>query len=221
MSQHFFRAIEALKQKILSLGTVVEDRIGKAIDSVVKHDEELALEVVKGDNDIDDMEVEIEEDCLKILALYQPVAVDLRFVVAALKINNDLERMGDKAVNIARRGEYLAASPKGDLPDSLTAMAREVESMVKRCLDAFVREDTALALQVCADDRAVDRHNRAMHKYIQEQIRRHPEDVERLIHTLSVARHLERIGDLATNIAEDVVYTVEGKIVRHRTGSYK
>jgi phosphate transport system protein len=220
MSQHFFREVEALKQQLLTLGTLVEDRIAKAIDSVMKHDAELALQVVRGDNEIDEMEVEVEEECLKILALYQPVAVDLRFVVAVLKINNDLERMADKAVNIARRAEYLAQFSKTSLPPSLAAMAKESEAMVRHCLDAFVQEDTALARQVCADDRAVDRYNRDMHKYIQEQIRLHPEDVERLIHTLSVARHLERIGDLATNVAEDVIYTVEGAIVRHRTSAY-
>ena len=220
MAQHFLREIEALKQKLLGLSAMVEERIAKAIDSVVKHDATLALEVVEGDNDVDQMEVEVEEDCLKLLALYQPVAVDLRFVVAVLKINNDLERMADKAVNIARRAEYLSQHPRQTLPSSLTAMAREVELMVRHSLDALVQDDTALARQVCANDRAVDRHNREIHREIQDQIRSNPDDVERLVHTLSVARHLERIGDLATNVAEDVIYTVEGEIVRHRTKAY-
>ena len=220
MPQHFLREIEALKQKLLGLSAMVEERIAKAIDSVVKHDAGLALEVVEGDNEVDQMEVEVEEDCLKLLALYQPVAVDLRFVVAVLKINNDLERMADKAVNIARRAEYLAQYPRQTLPSSLTAMAREVELMVRHSLDALVQDDTMMARQVCADDRAVDRYNREIHREIQEQIRSNPDDVERLVHTLSVARHLERIGDLATNVAEDVIYTVEGEIVRHRTGAY-
>ncbi len=220
MAQHFLREIEALKQKLLGLSAMVEERIAKAIDSVVKHDATLALEVVEGDNDVDQMEVEVEEDCLKLLALYQPVAVDLRFVVAVLKINNDLERMADKAVNIARRAEYLSQHPRQTLPSSLTAMAREVELMVRHSLDALVQDDTTLARQVCANDRAVDRLNREIHREIQDQIRANPDDVERLVHTLSVARHLERIGDLATNVAEDVIYTVEGEIVRHRTGAY-
>ena len=140
MAQHFLREIEALKQKLLGLSAMVEERIAKAIDSVVKHDSVLALsKLSRGDNDIDQMEVEVEEDCLKLLALYQPVAVDLRFVVAVLKINNDLERMADKAVNIARRAEYLAQHPRQTLPSSLTAMAREVELMVRHSLDALVQ----------------------------------------------------------------------------------
>src|SRR5688500_3571445 len=108
MSQHFFREIESLKKKLLTLGAVVEERIAKALAAVVQHDMQLALEVVEGDTEIDQMEVDVEEDCLKLLALYQPVAIDLRFVVAVLKINNDLERMADHAVNIARRAEHLA-----------------------------------------------------------------------------------------------------------------
>lgn len=218
MSQHFFREVEALKQKLLSLGTLVEDRIAQALDALVKRDAELAQQIIDGDDDIDEMEIEIEEDCLKILALYQPVAVDLRFVVAVLKINNDLESMADKAVNIARRTKSLIELPNIALPPSLSAMAREAKAMVKHCLDAFVQEDATLARRVCADDRAVDRYHRELYKQLQDQLRTHPEDVERLLHVVSVVRHLERIGDLATNVAEDVIYNVEGAIVRHRTG---
>jgi phosphate transport system protein len=165
-------------------------------------------------------EVEVEEDCLKILALYQPVAIDLRFVVAVLKMNNDLERMADTAVNIARRAEYLASQPQVDLPPSLTDMTQKVQGMVKQSLDAMVQGDTALARKVCVADREVDQLNKAMHVWIQEEMRKHPDQIERLMHTLSISRHLERIGDLATNVAEDVIYTVEGEIVRHRTQAY-
>ena len=220
MSQHFLREIETLKKKILTVGAVVEERIAQAITAVVKHDAALAQQVAEGDDEINEMEVEVEEDCLKILALYQPVAIDLRFVIAVLKMNNDLERMADTAVNIARRAEYLAQYPLVDLPPSLAEMTQKVQAMVKQSLDALVQGDTALARKVCVADREVDHLNRDMHVRIQQEIRAHPEQVERLIHTLSVSRHLERIGDLATNVAEDVIYTVEGEIVRHRIATY-
>jgi phosphate transport system protein len=220
MSQHFQREIEHLKKKLLAVGAVVEESIARAITAVMQHDAELARQVAAGDVEVDHMEVDVEEDCLKILALYQPVAIDLRFVVAVLKINNDLERMADLAVNIARRAEYLASIPKHDVPPNLEEMARKTQEMVKHCLDAFVDADVAVAREVCAADHDVDQLNRDMHVLIQDQIRATPEDVERLIHTLSVSRHLERIADLATNIAEDVIYTVGGEIVRHRVVAF-
>ncbi len=220
MSQHFLREIDTLKKKILTVGAVVEERIAQAITAVVKHDAALAQQVAEGDDEIDEMEVEGEEDCLKILALYQPVAIDLRFVVAVLKMNNDLERMADTAVNIARRAEYLARYPQIDLPPSLAEMTQKVQAMVQQSLDALVQGDTALARKVCVADREGAQLNRAVHVRIQQEIREHPDQGERLIHTLSVSRHLERIGDLATNVAEDVIYTVEGEIVRHRIATY-
>jgi phosphate transport system protein len=220
MSQHFFREIEVLKKQLLSMSAVVEERIAQALEAVFKRNEKLAQQVAEGDDEIDQREVEVEEECLKLLALYQPVAVDLRFIVAVLKINNDLERMADTAVNIARRAEYLAKFPKVDLPADLTQMAKKVQIMVQQSLDALVRSDTVMARKVCVADREVDEHNRAMHIFIQDAIREHPDNVERLIHMLSISRHLERIGDLATNVAEDVIYTVEGEIVRHRTVAY-
>ncbi|MBM3224013.1 MAG: phosphate signaling complex protein PhoU [Candidatus Tectomicrobia bacterium] len=220
MSQHFIREIETLKKKILAVGAAVEERISQAITAVVRRDARLAQQVTEGDDEIDEMEVEVEEDCLKILALYQPVAIDLRFVVAVLKMNNDLERMADTAVNIARRAEYLASHPQVDLPHSLMDMTYKVQNMVKQSLDALVQSDPDLARKVCVADREVDQLNKDMHVRVQEEIRMHPDQVERLIHTLSISRHLERIGDLATNVAEDVIYTVEGEIVRHRTLAY-
>ena len=148
------------------------------------------------------------------------MAIDLRFVVAVLKINNDLERMADHAVNIARRAEYLATYPDAALPLDLEVMVQKTQTMVRESLDAFVRQDAVLARRVCAADREVDQLNRQMHVLIQQQIHTNPERVEQLIHQLSVSRQLERIADLATNVAEDVVYTVEGAIIRHRTSSY-
>jgi phosphate transport system protein len=220
MSQHFLREIEHLKKKLLVVGAKVEESIAKAIAAVVKRDAELALEVVQGDEEIDQMEVDVEEDCLKILALHQPVAIDLRLVVAVLKINNDLERMADHAVNIARRAEYLATYHDVDLPSDLEVMLHRTQTMVRQSLDALVNQDTTLARKVCHDDEEVDQLNRKMHVLIQDKIRTNPDRVEQFVHQLSVSRQLERIADLATNVAEDVVYTVEGEIIRHRTSAY-
>lgn len=220
MSQHFLREIEHLKKRLLVVGAKVEESIAKAIAAVVKRDAKLALEVVQGDEEIDQMEVDVEEDCLKILALHQPVAIDLRLVVAVLKINNDLERMADHAVNIARRAEYLATYSAVELPADLELMLHKTQTMVRQSLDALVNQDTTLARKVCRDDEEVDQLNRQMHTLIQDRIRADPERVEQLIHQLSVSRQLERIADLATNVAEDVIYTVEGEIIRHQTAAY-
>lgn len=220
MSEHFLREIENLKKKILAVSAVVEESIARSIAAVIKHDASLAQQVAEGDEEINHMEVDVEEDCLKLLALYQPVAVDLRFVVAVLKINNDLERMGDLAVNIARRAEYLATFPKLDISSNLQEMAQKTQTMVKHSLDALVESNTELARQVCVADNEIDASNRQMHRLIQDQIRADPEQVDRLLHLLSVSRHLERIADLATNVAEDVIYSVEGAIVRHRTAAF-
>jgi phosphate transport system protein len=220
MSRHLHREIEHLKKKILGVGAMVEESIAKAIAAVIKRDAKLALEVVESDDVIDQSEVDVEEDCLKILALHQPVAIDLRFVVAVLKINNDLERMADHAVNIARRAEYLASYTNVDLPPDLEVMLQKTQTMVRESLDALVQQDVELARKVFHGDNEVDQLNRQMHVLIQEQIRANPERVEQLIHQLSVSRQLERIADLATNVAEDVVYTVEGEIIRHRAESY-
>lgn len=215
MTIHFQREIDHLKKQILNVGAVVEERIAGAITAVMKHDAVLARQIVEGDHEINQMEIDVEEECLKILALYQPVAVDLRFVVSVLKINQDLERMSDLASNIGRRAEYLADMPKAVIPTELEEMSKHTQEMVKHCLDALVESNVTIAQQVCKADDEVDQHNRRMHVLIQDQIRQNPDDVERLFNLLSVSRHLERIADLATNVAEDVIYTVQGDIIRH------
>jgi len=155
------------------------------------------------------------------LALYQPVAIDLRFIITALKINNDLERIGDLAVNIAERAEFLAGQKPVDVPFDFDAMADKTQSMLSQSLDALVDMDCNLAYQVCAADDEVDAINRQMYDQVKQSIRNNPEQVDSLIHLLSVSRHLERVADHATNIAEDVIYMVEGKIVRHKAEKYK
>ena len=150
MTRHFEREIENLKRKVLSLGTLVEETVHRAITAISKRDPKAAREVMDGDIEIDHMEVEVEEDCLKILALHQPVAIDLRFIVAVLKINNDLERIGDLAVNIAERALFLASRPVVDVPFDFVLMSEKVESMLRHSLDSLVNMDTGLARRVCA-----------------------------------------------------------------------
>jgi phosphate transport system protein len=221
MPQHLQREIEKLKRKILALSTVVEESVQKAVKSVEQRNSKLAMSVIGNDIKIDHTEVDVEEECLKVLALYQPVAIDLRFIVAVLKINNDLERIGDLAVNIAERAAFLATQPKIAIPFDLQGMAEKSQTMLKRSLDALVNMDSHLAREVCASDDEVDALNRDMYSQVKIGINRHPDDVESLIHFLSISRHLERIADHATNIAEDVIYMVDGEISRHKTEEYK
>jgi phosphate transport system protein len=216
MTKHIQRQVDVLKQKILYVGTLVEEAIAKAIAALINRDAKLAEKVVDADNLIDRMEVEVEEECLKILALYQPVAADLRFVVAVLKINNDLERMGDLAQNIAKRAMYLAKADPMDLTIDFRSMAAKAQNMVKQSLDALVNSDAPLARLVRTEDDEVDRARQQFRDQIMEAIRKRPERVEHLLKLNSVSKHLERLADMATNVAEDVIYMVEGEIVRHQ-----
>ena len=216
MTRHIERQIESLKERILRVGTLVEEAISKSITALINRDVPLAQRVMANDEEIDRMEVEVEEECLKILALYQPVAADLRLVVAVLKINNDLERMGDLAKNIAKRVAQLAGQTI-DLPAEIRSMAMQAQEMVKQCLDAVVRGDPALARQVREEDDAVDAARQRVQRRVMAGIKADPENAESLLRINSVSKHIERIADMATNIAEDVVYMVEGDIVRHRS----
>jgi phosphate transport system protein len=217
MTRHIERQIENLKERILRLGTLVEEAISKSITALINRETALAQRVMANDVDIDAMEVEVEEECLKILALYQPVAADLRFVVAVLKINNDLERMGDLARNIAKRVTQLEGGDPYDLPPEIRMMATQAQEMVRQCLDAVVKRDPTLARQVREEDDIVDEARQRIQRRVLQGIKDRPENVENLLRINSVSKHIERIADMATNIAEDVVYMVEGDIVRHRT----
>ena len=216
MTQHIHRQIDALKQKILYVGTLVEEAIANAISALINRDAVMARKVIANDAVIDRMEVEVEEECLKILALYQPVAMDLRFVVASLKINNDLERMGDLAKNIAKRVSYLAGAETMEVPVDFRSMAMQAQQMVKQSLDALVNADAALARQVRDEDDEVDESRQRIRQQVLAAIRRNPERTEYLLKLNSVSKHLERLADMATNVAEDVIYMVEGEIVRHQ-----
>lgn len=217
MTRHIERQIGNLKEKIRRVGTVVEEAISKSISAVINRDVQLAQRVLASDDAIDRMEVEVEEECLKILALYQPVAADLRFVVAVLKINNDLERMGDLAKNIAKRVAQLEGAGPVDLPPEIRTMAMQAEEMVRECLAAVIDADPVLARRIREQDDVVDQARQKVRKRILAGIKEHPENVEVLLRINSITKHIERIADMATNIAEDVVYMVEGDIVRHRS----
>jgi phosphate transport system protein len=218
MTRHLQREIEALKKNLLLLCGLVEESVFTAVRASQEANSTLAQEVIEGDRAIDLREIEIEEECLKILALHQPVAVDLRFIVVALKINNDMERIGDLAVNIADRALALALLKDPRLPVDLLSMTVNAQKMLKQALDALVNLDVRLASNVLLADKEIDRVHRAMHEYTYNQIKKNPADVEKSLLVLSVSRNLERIADLATNIAEDVIYMIEGDIVRHHAG---
>ncbi|MFH1850743.1 MAG: phosphate signaling complex protein PhoU [Candidatus Neomarinimicrobiota bacterium] len=161
------------------------------------------------------MEVNLEEECLKVLVLHQPVAADLRYIVSVLKINSDLERIGDLAVNIAKRARRLDKRPPLVIPDDITVMTRKAQQMLKNSLDALIRLDLNIAAKVCEDDQEVDQLHNKTFSYLEEHIKMNPEQAGDLIHLVGISRHLERIADHATNIAEDVMYMVRGEISRH------
>jgi phosphate transport system protein len=216
MSMHLRREVDKLKKQLLNLSAVVEDSVQKAVKSISERDDRLAKLVIDRDSEIDQMEVDVEEECLKILALHQPVAIDLRFIIAVLKINNDLERIGDLAVNIAERGVYLANRERVEVPFDFPKMSALTQSMLHRSLDALVNLDPALANAVCAADDELDAINREMYSRVRDGIKKDAGQIDSLINMLAISRQLERIGDHATNIAQDVLYMINGQIVRHR-----
>jgi phosphate transport system protein len=213
--------IDKLKKRIMALCAQVEEQLWQAVRSIKEQNGDLARQIIDHDTIIDEEEVDIEEECLKILALHQPVAIDLRFIITVLKINNDLERIGDLAVNIAERAVFLAEQPKIKISIDLLEMAQNAQSMLRRSLDALVHRNPEIAYQVCASDDAVDQMNRQMYLKVQTAIQQNPEQISALIQLLSASRHLERIADHATNIAEDVIYMIEGQIVRHKNKAYQ
>jgi phosphate transport system protein len=216
MSKHLERDLDNLQRDLLALAGSVEEAIAKATRALQEREPALAQEVVEGDNAIDQEENHVEEACLKMLALHQPVAVDLRRIVSALKINSDLERMADLAEDIAERGAHLAQLPDIPVSSKLQRMTDVTTAMVRQSLDAFVNLDPRLARVVCRLDDEVDRYNTDIIEELIQVMQKSPELVEPGLSMFSAVRHLERIADHATNIAEDVVYLVEGEIIRHR-----
>jgi phosphate transport system protein len=215
MAIHLNRDMENLQRRVLSLASAVEQTVDRAMRALFDRDIQLAMTLMESDTPIDMEENQIEEDCLKILALHQPVAVDLRRVASILKINSDLERMADLAVNIAERAVALARGPEVPVPANFRQMTDLTNTMVRDSLDAFVKLDATLAKRICCMDDEVDRYNRQIIDEVARYMKQSPAHVEPGLHLFSAARQLERIADHATNIAEDVVYLVEGRIIRH------
>jgi phosphate transport system protein len=213
--KHFSRELEKIKKQILSLGAMVEERVRMVLKAIDTNDAELAQQIIKTDYEIDEMEVEIEEECLKILALHQPVAVDLRFLIAVIKINNDLERIGDQAVNIAERVHVIAKRDLTDFFFDYASMGEKAENMLKMSLDALVNMEYDLAFKVVMLDDEVDKIKNEAYDRIKNVMSQHPDKIGYLINLLLISRHIERLADHATNIAEEVIYLIEGEIIRH------
>lgn len=215
MSQIFMHEIEKLKQQILGLSARVEENVVLAVKALNTRDAGLAKQVISSDEIIDREEIEVEEEGLKILALHQPVAMDLRFLTSVIKINNDLERIGDLAANIAGRARKICKEPTLAVPAELQTAAVRARDMVRLSLTAFVNLDSELAEQVCQSDDEVDQLCRKVKDFVVSSGRKNPENLNHYITILMASRNVERIGDHATNIAEDVIYLVEGRIARH------
>lgn len=213
----FHREIDKLKQKFMTLGSLVEDRVQKACQAMQSRDEELLKEIISSDWEIDEMEVEIEEECLKILALHQPVASDLRLIIAIIKINSELERIADIAVNIAMRVQTIIKNSSLKFTIDYQPMAAAVQTMFKVGLDALVLEDAALARRIFLLDDEVDQLRNQAYKGVIQELNEEPGHAACLVNLYLLARHLERMGDRITNIAEEVIYLVEGEIVRGET----
>jgi len=218
MSKHLQRDIDRLNHELLSISSMVEEMIDKATLALSERRYDLADQVVGSDPFVDQHEVHVEEECLKMLALHQPVAVDLRRIATVMKVNNDLERIADLAVSIAQRAKAMDAFPTFPIPDLVPRMVVLATQMVRGAMDAFVNMDTAAARRIMAMDASVDQFNRDLITVLESLMQKRPEMVTAAVHCFSAVRHIERIADHATNIAEDVVYLVEGDIVRHKHG---
>jgi len=214
MTTHLFKELEYIKRRLLELGAMTEDRLNKAIQAVCDYDKQLAQLIIDTDYEIDNLEVEIEEECLKGIALHQPVAGDLRFLAVTLKINNDLERIADEAVNIAQRVMTIAKKDESFTYDYIP-MGNKVKGMLKKSLNAFVDRDPAAAKEVLFADDEVDLLRNETYDELKEASRGTIQNMAYLLNLFLISRHLERVADHATNIAEEVIYMVEGEIVRH------
>ena len=215
MERHFDEELNKLKEKLLRMASLVEEAISHAVKALVDRNSDLAAEVIKRDDEVNMLEIEIDEQCLKLLALMQPIAIDLRFITSAMKIGNDLERMGDQAVNIAERTLELLRQPQLKPLIDIPRMATLAQKMVKDSLDAFVNKDTNLARDVCVRDDQVDNLNDQVFRELLTYMMEDTSTITRAVDLILIGRHLERIADHATNIGEDVVYLVEGKTIKH------
>jgi len=212
---HFEMELEELKENLLKMAAWVEEAINNAVQSLVKRDSELARKTFEGEDRINKLEITIEDMCLKLLALRQPMAADLRFITSAMKIITDLERIGDQAVNIAERAILLNQEPQLKPYIDIPRMAQIAQSMVKEVLDAFVNRDSKLARSVCERDDLVDGLNDQVFRELLTYMISDPKTIMRAAHLMIVCRCLERIADHATNIAEDVIFMVDALVIKH------
>jgi len=215
MPRHFHEELEALKQTLLAMGGLVEDQIRRVMRALMARDDALAQDVIDRDRQVNAYDVEVDETCVNLLALYQPAAGDLRSITTAMKIVTDLERIGDQAVNIAQRALELNPEPQLKPYIDLPRMAERAQAMVKDSLDAFVTRDTELARRVCAADAEVDALKEQIFRELLTFMMEDARTIPRAIRLILISRFLERVADHATNIAEMVIYMVEGKMVRH------
>ena len=209
------KEIKKLEKLVSNISVKVEENLNEVIKALIDSNVSSAKSIKEKDNEIDLLEIEVEEECLKILALHQPVAIDLRYIIAVLKINNDLERIGDLTTNIARVVIVLSKENKVRVPDTIPQMTEIVLKMLKKSLDSLFSKNLKLASKVQSYDDEVDQLNADMYKMVQNAINDGSGSISQLFPLLSVSRYLERIADHATNIAEDVEYYVKGKITRH------
>lgn len=215
MQRHFDEELKTLKEKILRMGAMVEEQIAHAIKALVERDSNLARRVIENDHRVNALDVEVDEDCLRLIALHQPMAGDLRFLTTAMKISTELERMSDLAENISERAIELNEEPLLKPYIDIPRMAERAQRMVKESLDAFVNRDSELARKVCRDDEFMDDLNQQIFRELLSFMLEDPHSISRAIRISFISKYLERIADHATNVAELVVYLVEGKIIRH------
>lgn len=220
MTKHLDRELDRLRQDLVEQFGVVEQMIQLAVRSLVERRTDLANRVIESDEKVDQTDIRIEEECLKLLALHQPVATDMRWLITVVKVNAELERMADLACNIAERAKALDLFPLFPVPEELTEMVSAATKMVRLALDAFVEGDSKKAAAAIQADDLVDTLNRVVIEQLHCTMKKDPEQIEPAVHCFSASRHLERIGDLAENISEDVIYLVEGDIVRHKHGLF-
>ena len=216
MSKHLQTDLTYLEDSVLSQASLVEEMIDKACRGLRELRADYGMDVIANELEVDRCEIRIEEECLKVLALHQPVAIDLRRVTTVLKINSELERMADLAVNIAERTHSLVEFPEFPVPVTLERMSKLAAQMMNQSLDAFVKQDVDLARHVGEQDDIVDEYNRELILELRRMMCERKEVVEPALHFFSASRQIERIADHATNIAEDVVYLVDGEITRHQ-----
>ncbi len=218
MERHFEKELQSLRENLLTMGALVEQAIFHAMKSLVERDSKLAEKTIESDSRIDELEVKLEETAIRLLALRQPMAKDLRFIVKGTKIITDLERMGDLAVNICQRALELNKKPPLKPYIDLPRMAEKAQMMLKEALDSFVRKDTELALKVCRDDQFIDDLNDQIFRELLTFMMEDPKTISQATRLSFISKYLERIADHATNIAEDVIYMVKAKDIRH--GAY-